>query len=154
MSATNHIQQGILEYLQRKAAEPVEAAVAYFSTVPPPLAHLCRSVHLPQISSLLWALWISPTLNSLRFRLTDESLIDGIDNDETNRTVEEVYHHILNSESAQHAAQLTSGDMDAPEDQGFEVLNSAPLPAQAATTAQSDRATRRFLRLLGRGKLA
>ncbi|KAG8784391.1 hypothetical protein FRC12_018751 [Ceratobasidium sp. 428] len=46
MSAT-HLQQGVLEYLQRKAAEPVEAAVAYFSTIPPPpetrFVSLCTS---------------------------------------------------------------------------------------------------------------
>ncbi|KAG8707251.1 hypothetical protein FRC09_001934 [Ceratobasidium sp. 395] len=87
-------------------------------------------------------------------QLTDESLIDGTDDNETNPTVEEVCHHILNSNSAQHAAQPTSGDLDAPEDQGFEVSNSAPLPVQVATATRSNRATRRSLRLLGRRKLA
>ncbi|KAG8779503.1 hypothetical protein FRC12_024184 [Ceratobasidium sp. 428] len=87
-------------------------------------------------------------------QLTDKLLIDGTDDDDTNPTVEEVRHHVLGSKGAHHAAQPTSRDLDAPEDQGFEVSTSAPLPAQVAIATRSDRATERSRRLLGRGKLA
>ncbi|KAG8760055.1 hypothetical protein FRC12_009635 [Ceratobasidium sp. 428] len=85
-------------------------------------------------------------------QLTDESPVDRTDDNDTNPTVQEVCHHVINSESAHHAVQPTSGDLDAPEDQVFEVSTSAPLPAQVAIATRFDRATRRSLRLLGRGK--
>ncbi|KAG8792838.1 hypothetical protein FRC12_004709 [Ceratobasidium sp. 428] len=82
-----------------------------------------------------------------RDQLADESPIDGTDGP----TFEEVCHHILDSESAHHAAQPTSGGLDVLEDEGFEVSTLAPLPVQVAIATRSDHATRRSLRLLGRG---
>ncbi|KAG8680369.1 hypothetical protein FRC09_018292, partial [Ceratobasidium sp. 395] len=92
----------------------------------------------------------SPALAGLteEDQLTDESPIDGTDDDDTHPTVEEACHHVLSSVSSQYAAQPTSGGLDAPEDQGFEVSTLAPLPAQVAIATRSDRATRRSLRLL------
>ncbi|KAG8682519.1 hypothetical protein FRC09_016712, partial [Ceratobasidium sp. 395] len=82
-------------------------------------------------------------------QLTDELPIDGTDDDDINPTVEEVCQDILNSESTHHAAQPTSGELDAPEDQGSDISTLAPLPAQVAIATRFDRATRYSLQVLG-----
>ncbi|KAG8730589.1 hypothetical protein FRC12_020180, partial [Ceratobasidium sp. 428] len=53
-----------------------------------------------------------------------------MDDEDNNPTVEEVCRHILDSESAQRAAQPTSvtSDVDEPESDSTEVATLAPLP--------------------------
>ncbi|KAG8719562.1 hypothetical protein FRC09_010952 [Ceratobasidium sp. 395] len=94
----------------------------------------------------------SPPTGSTEEDQNDELPIDETEDDDTNPTVDEVCRLILDSESAHHAAQPTCGDVDAPEIEEPEGAASVLPPAQMAIATRPNRAARRSLRLLSRGR--